>query len=237
MSYKLKLGKFEGPLDLLLHLIKINEVDIYDIPIATITDQYVGYLSMMKEIDLDIASEFLVMAATLMEIKSRMLLPTPPEEEEAEEDPRFELIEQILEYKKYKELSGNLEKRAEVEAAYFHRTSKEDIDVENQEPLFEVSLFELLQAFKRVLEYATDEPFREITLDETSVEEMMDDIRKSLKQKDNLLLEEIFQGKPQSKIMLITTFLALLELIRLKEVAARQSRLFGEIRIFSFKKE
>ena len=103
MTYKLRLGNFDGPLDLLLHLIKVNEVDIYDIPIAVITDQYIEYLDMMKELDLEIASEFLVMAATLMEIKSRMLLPTQTVEEEPEEDPRFELIEQILEYKKYKE--------------------------------------------------------------------------------------------------------------------------------------
>lgn len=237
MSYKLKLGKFEGPLDLLLHLIKVNEVDIYDIPIASIADQYVEYLEMMKELDLEVASEFLVMAATLMEIKSRMLLPSPPEEEEIEDDPRFELIEQILEYKKYKELSGHLEKRAEAESGYFQREFREEIDTNEQEPVFEVSLFELLQAFQRVLEYATDEPFREITLEETSVEEMMNDVRALLKQKDNLLLEEIFQGRPKSKVALITTFLALLELIRLKEAAARQSRLFGEIRIFSIKKE
>ncbi|RJP21987.1 MAG: segregation/condensation protein A [Candidatus Abyssobacteria bacterium SURF_5] len=237
MSYKLKLSKFEGPLDLLLHLIKVNEVDIYDIPIALIADQYIEYMNMMKELDLDVASEFLVMAATLMEIKSRMLLPTQPDEEDPEEDPRFELIEQILEYKRYKELAGHLNERGENESRYFQRDFKEDADVENGEALLEVSLFDLLQAFQRVLEYATDEPFREITLEEVSIEDMMADLRAILHEKENLLLEEIFQNRPRSKIVLITTFLALLELIRLKEVTARQSRLFGEIRIFSLEKK
>lgn len=237
MSYKLRLDKFEGPLDLLLHLIKQNEVDVYDIPIASIADQYIEYLDMMKELDLDVASEFLVMAATLMEIKSRMLLPTQPDEEEPEEDPRFELIEQILEYKKYKELSMNLGDLHERESEYFQRDFREDVDVQVQEPLFEVSLFELLQAFQRVLEYASVDSFREVTLDEVSIEDMMQDLRAMLRERKNVLLEEIFKNRPRSKIILITTFLALLELIRLKEAVARQTRLFDEIRIFSLEKE
>ncbi|GAB4331776.1 MAG: segregation/condensation protein A [Candidatus Abyssubacteria bacterium] len=232
MTYKLRLSNFEGPLDLLLHLIKVNEVDIYDIPISTITDQYIEYLEMMKELDLEIASEFLVMAATLMEIKSRLLLPTQPAEEEVEEDPRFELIEQILEYKKYKELAGKLEEKAERESQHFQRGIREEIDVETGESLIEVSLFELLQAFKRVLEYATEESFREITLEEVSIEEKMAEIRAVLREKNNMLLDEIFEGKPKTKAVLISTFLALLELIRLRELAARQNKLFGEIRIF-----
>jgi segregation and condensation protein A len=237
MTYKLRLSNFEGPLDLLLHLIKINEVDIYDIPIAAITDQYVEYLKMMRELDLEIASEFLLMAATLMEIKSRMLLPTQPSEEEPEEDPRFELIEQILEYKKYKELAGHLEEKAAVESHFFQRNFKENVDVETGEPLIEVTLFELLQAFKHVLEYATEEPFREITLEEISVEEKMEEIRARLREKNNMLLDEIFKGETKTKAVLISTFLALLELIRLKELAARQTKLFGEIRIFLLPKE
>jgi len=237
MSYKLRLDKFEGPLDLLLHLIKQNEVDVSDIPIATIADQYIEYLDMMKELDLEIASEFLVMAATLMEIKSRMLLPTQPDEEDLEEDPRFELIEQILEYKKYKELSTHLGDLHERESHFFQRDFREDVDMEVQEPLIEVSLFELLQAFQRVLEYASVDPFREVTLDEVSVEEMMQDLRAMLHERKNVLLEEIFKNRPHSKIVLITTFLALLELIRLNEAVARQTRLFDEIRIFSIEKE
>ncbi len=233
MTYKLKLSNFEGPLDLLLHLIKINEVDIYDIPIATIAEQYIEYLDMMRELDLEIASEFLVMAATLIEIKSRMLLPTQPGEEEPEDDPRFELIEQILEYKKYKELAGHLEERSEEENRLFQRSFKEEIDVETGEPLIEANIFELLQAFKKVLEYATGESFSEITLEETSVEERMQRIREQLRVKDNMLLDEIFEGEAKTKSILIATFLALLELIRLKEIAARQIKQFGEIRLFS----
>jgi segregation and condensation protein A len=208
MSYKLKLSNFEGPLDLLLHLIKMNEVDIYDIPISTITDQYVEYLKLMRELDLEIASEFLVMAATLMEIKSRMLLPTQTDEEEPEEDPRFELIEQILEYKKYKEFAGHLEEKATSESNFFQRSFKEEMDVETGEPLIEVTLFELLQAFKRVLEYAAEESFSEITLEEVSIEEKMEEIRARLREKQNMLLDEIFEGGVKTKAILISTFLA-----------------------------
>jgi segregation and condensation protein A len=237
MTYRLQLSNFEGPLDLLLHLIKLNEVDIYDIPIATIADQYVAFLDMMQELDLDVASEFLLMAATLMEIKSRMLLPTDPDEEEPEEDPRFELIEQILEYKKYKEYSGHLGERADAEGMIFQRTSKEDIDIETGEPLLEASIFQLMEAFKRVLEYASEETFSEITLEEVSVEDKMEELRTRLQEKNNILLEEIFEGQTRTKAILIATFLALLELIRLKEVAARQKTQFDEIRLFLLQKE
>ncbi len=237
MTYKLKLSNFEGPLDLLLHLIKMNEVDIYDIPISTITDQYIEYLKLMRELDLEIASEFLLMAATLMEIKSRMLLPTQTVEEEQEEDPRFELIEQILEYKKYKEFAGHLEEKAVSESKFFQRSFREETDGETGEPLIDVSLFELLQAFKRVLEYAAEESFSEITLEEVSIEEKMEEIRTRLREKQNMLLDEIFEGGVKTKAILISTFLALLELIRLKELAARQTQIFGEIRIFLLQKE
>ncbi len=237
MTYRLHLDNFEGPLDLLLHLIRLNEVDIYDIPISTIADQYVEYLDMMRDLDLEIASEFLLMAATLMEIKSRMLLPTHPDEEESEEDPRFELIEQILEYKKYKELSGHLGEIAESESKVFRRTFKEEVDEETGEPMLEASTFVLLQAFKRVLEYATEESFSEITLEEVSVEEKMEELRDRLQEKGNMELDEIFEGKAWTKSALIATFLALLELIRLKEVAARQKKQFGEIRLFLLQDE
>lgn len=237
MTYRLRLSNFEGPLDLLMHLISLNEVDIYDIPIATIADQYVEYLEMMKEFDLEIASEFLLMAATLMEIKSRMLLPTHPDEEEPEEDPRFELIEQILEYKKYKELSGHLGDRADAESSMFQRTIKEEIDIETGEPMLETSTFDLLQAFKRMLEYATEESFSEITLEEVTIEEKIEELRERLREKNNMLLDEIFEGRDKTKSILIVTFLALLELIRLKEVAARQKAHFGEIRLFLLQKE
>ena len=224
-------------MDLLLHLIRLNEVDIYDIPIATIANQYVEFLDMMQELDLDVASEFLLMAATLMEIKSRMLLPTDPDEEEPEEDPRFELIEQILEYKKYKEYSGHLGERADAEGMIFQRTSKEDIDIETGEPLLEASIFQLMEAFKRVLEYTSEDTFSEITLEEVSIEDKMDELRARLREKNNMLLEEIFEGQTRTKAILIATFLALLELIRLKEVAARQKTQFDEIRLFLLQKE
>jgi len=237
MTYKLRLGNFEGPLDLLLHLIKKSEVDIHDVPISTVTDQYIEYLEVMRELDLEIASEFLVMAATLMEIKSRMLLPVEPTEDESEDDPRFELIEQILEYKTYKEYAGHLEQKAAEEMHYFQRKFKEDIDVETGEPLIEAGLFELLQAFKQVLEYAAEESFSEITLEEVSVEEQMEHLRNRLRENGNMLLDEIFDKGNKTKMVLIATFLALLELIRLREVAAQQTKRFGEIRLFPLMEE
>ena len=162
MTYKLRLSNFEGPLDLLLHLIKLNEVDIYDIPIATIANQYVEYLEMMQELDLEVASEFLLMAATLMEIKSRMLLPSEPLEDEAEEDPRFELIEQILEYKKFKELAGHLEDRADKEKELFQRSFKEDIDVETGEGATEaLALAQDDQPGQPALERFEGDPFEQ----------------------------------------------------------------------------
>ena len=143
----------------------------------------------------------------------------------------------ILEYKKFKELSGHLGEKANDESSLFTRTSKEDIDDETGDPMFEVSIFELMQAFKKVLEYTAVESFKEITLEEISVEEKMDELRERLREKNNMLLEEIFEGQTRTKAGLIGTFLALLELVRLKEVAARQKAQFGEIRLYLVKEE
>jgi segregation and condensation protein A len=233
MSYKIKLDIFEGPLDLLLYLIKKEELDIYDIPIACITEQYLQYLEFMKLMDLDIAGDFLVMAATLMQIKSRMLLPpeelTPEEQEE--QDPREELVRRLIEYKKFKEAASGLRELEQKRMNVFTRTSapKEFTDASG-EKYFEVSLFDLINAFSKALKDVPKELFQEIIRDEFTVEQKIHDFYHMLVSQPVIRLSELFK-KANSKPEIIVIFLAVLELIRLKEVTIRQKELFGEIEI------
>ncbi|MEN2994366.1 MAG: segregation/condensation protein A [Thermodesulfovibrio sp.] len=224
MAIKVALPVFEGPLDLLLHLIKQNKVDIYDIPIALITKQYLEYLELMQELDLEIASEFLLMAATLIYIKSKMLLPKQEKEEE-EEDPRKELVEQLIEYEKIKEVSQILKERYQFWSKAFSRnTSKE-------EELFleELSIFDLFQAFKKILDRSKPKIY--IPKETIKVEEKIDYLLNQLKIKKSLTFQELFKAD-SSRLEIIVTFLALLELLRLKLVKAFQEKPFGEILIF-----
>ena len=232
--YKVKLEVFEGPLDLLLYLIKKDEVNIYDIPIARITDEYLEYIELMKMLDINIASEFIVMAATLMQIKSKMLLPVEervPEEEE-EVDPREELVRQLLEYKKFKEAAVQLEELELKRAEVFTRAPEEDsFDNENgDEPFFEASLFDLIAAFSEALKGVSKEEFQEIIKDEFTVEEKVHEILQLLKQESRIFFSNLFHGA-KNKLEIIARFLALLELIRLKLVLVRQHAEFGEIEI------
>jgi segregation and condensation protein A len=233
MSYKVKLDVFEGPLDLLLYLIKKEEVDIYDIPIAKITDQYLEYLEFMKLLDLNIAGEFLVMAATLMHIKSRMLLPPddlPPEEQE--EDPRAELVKRLLEYKKFKEAAQELAQMASHQKHFFARvgTGKEDILEPDKDAFFEANLFDLITAFTKVLKDVPKDVFHEVIKDEFTVSEKIHDILHMAAEKPVISFMELFKAA-KNKMEAITTFLALLELIRLKEVVIKQAAPFGDIEI------
>ena len=230
MSYKVKLEIFEGPLDLLLFLIKKEEIDICDIPIARITEQYLEYMELMKLLDLSIAGEFLVMAATLMHIKSRMLL--PPEEleelEEEEEDPRAELVRRLLEYKKFKEAAKQLEERELGQRNVFTRISA--AEDEEKGTFFEASLFDLISAFSKVIEGIPKEAFQEIIKDEVTVEEKVHQLLHMLMAEPTVYFTRIFENA-RSKIEIIATFLAILELIRLKEIIVLQRSLFGEIEI------
>ncbi len=170
-DYTFRLEGFEGPLDLLLHLIQKNEIDIFDIPMALITEQYLEYLQMMKMINLDIAGEYLLMASTLLHIKSKMLLPKPQDGEEEEgEDPRAELVRRLLEYQKYKEAAGELEKRPMLGRDVFVRWVPPEEEASEEERI-EVSLFELLEAFRKVLERAKLEGVHEVHLEPISVED------------------------------------------------------------------
>ncbi len=232
MKYKVNLEIFEGPLDLLLYLIKKSHLNIYDIPIAKITEQYLEYLELMHLLDLGIAGEFLVMAATLMHIKSKMLL--PPEETEPEveeEDPRAELIKKLLEYKKFKEAASYLEER-ESEQRKIYKRINPSADVEPEEEVFfETSLFDLIGAFSKALKDVPRDIFREIIEDEFTVEGKIHDLLHALVKERKLSLNEMFE-RAKNKVEVIATFLAVLELIRQKEIVAAQKGLFGDIVVF-----
>jgi segregation and condensation protein A len=233
-EYKVKLEVFEGPLDLLLYLIKRDEIDIYDIPIGHITKQYLEFMELFKMLDLDVAGEFVVMAANLIYIKSRSLLPAnvqPPEEETDEEDPRWELVRQLLEYKKFKEAAGHLHQREMEREGVFPRiapSAKEAVE----RPLGEVSVFDLINAFNKILKRLDDkkEDLREIFEENYTVADKIDLILKMTAPGVNLKFTELFSGAA-SRSEVVITFLAVLELIRLKQLRCVQPEAFGEIEI------
>lgn len=237
MSYKVKLDVFEGPLDLLLYLIKEEELNIYDIPITRITEQYLEYLNLMQLLDLDVAGEFLVVAAELMHIKSKMLLPPDPEAPVEEGDPRAELVRRLLEYKTFKEAAGQLRGMEEHRRGIFGRfgvqpeISGDDLPAGRQgSPFLEVSIFDLMRALSKVLMDMPKQNFHEIVKDEFTVAEKVHDIFHRLVKEPMIYFSSLFKGA-KNKIEAITTFLALLELIRLKEVLIAQHDHFSEIEI------
>ncbi len=230
--YTVKLEVFEGPLDLLLHLIRRNQVDIYDIPIATITDQYLDYLNMMRSLNLDVAGEFLLMAATLLQIKSKTLLPLPPEEEAEEgEDPRAELVNRLLEYQKYKEMAARLHERDMLDRDIFVQGNQ--AEGSEDRGLVEVGVFELIEALKDVLNRASIEAAYDITLDRITIEERIAQILEAVNlERSGLLFSALFSGV-SSKEDIIVTFLALLELIKMRMIKVYQRAPFGPIEIFA----
>jgi segregation and condensation protein A len=225
--YNIKIPVFEGPLDLLLHLIRENKIDIYDIPISLITHHYLKYLEIMKELNLDIAGEFLAMAATLIYIKSRMLIPpdeeVPPEEQE---DPRQELVERLIEYQKFKEAAVQLKEKEEEWTKVFQRESVLD-EEEGEIYLSDVSLFDLIGALKKILETAPPE-VGTITKETLTVKDKMSIIIEMIEGQEALRFEELFKGNI-TRAQLIVTFIALLELIRLGLLRAYQERHFSNI--------
>jgi segregation and condensation protein A len=233
--YTIKLPVFEGPLDLLLHLIKENKVDIYDIPISLITSRYLEYIGMMKELNLEIAGEFLVMAATLIHIKSRMLLP-PDEDAEPDqiEDPRLELVQRLLEYQAYKDAASILKEREDESHKLFARSPAAEEEEEEASPelcLFDVNIFDLLAAFKKMLDAAPAE-VRTITRETLTVKDRMVTLVEMLEHLESIRFEELF-GKDASRVQFIVTFLALLELLRLGLARVYQEKEFGSIWIIN----
>ncbi len=240
MAYQIKIGVFEGPFDLLFHLIEKNEIDIYDIPVAEITAQYLDYLATMEMLDLEVASEFLVMAATLLAIKAAMLLPRPaaagPAEVEEDYDPRQELVEKLLEYKKFKDAAGYLQQRETLMGQVYTRPNTEEMFsslFREENPLEGISLFSLLDALQEALERsAGQEVSGEIPRDKVTVRGQMKEIMRRLAWPDRgVAFRDLF--RPQAtKTEVVVTFLALLELIRLGRLRACQARAFGEIIIY-----
>ncbi|MBI4691611.1 MAG: segregation/condensation protein A [Nitrospirae bacterium] len=229
--YNIKIPVFEGPMDLLLHLIKENKLDIYDIPIALITHQYLQYIEMMKELNLEIAGEFLVIAATLIHIKSKMLLPVDEEVAgEDQEDPRLELVQRLLEYQAYKDVALTFREKEEEWLNVFHREPAIEETTEIGEPelyLFDISLFDLIGAFKKMLDKAPPE-VAEITRAVLTVKDKISLIMEMLENQETIRFEDLFR-EDRSRSQIVVTFVALLELIRLGLVRAYQEKDFGNI--------
>lgn len=231
MSTRVQLEIFEGPLDLLLHLIKKNEVSITDIPIATITEQYLATLELMQNLSLDVAGEFLVMAATLIHIKSRMLLPPSEDAEEEEEgaDPRAELVRRLIEYQRFKDVAAQLEQREILTRDVFARSAA-PVEEAAFPGFREVSVFELLSALRRVLERLAKDNVHEVTLDKITVREKMTLLLDTLRAQGQVLFDALFSAA-QSRMEVIVTFLAMLELVKVRAVRIFQEQLGGPITI------
>lgn len=231
MNYKIRLEVFEGPLDLLLYLIKQEELDIADIPITRITEQYLEYLNLMEILDLEVAGEFLVMAATLMQIKSKMLLPPDPEAPAEEADPRAELVRRLLEYKSFKEASSRLRLMEEHRSGLFVRTGvrPEGAD-EGSLPLEGLTIFDLLAALGRALKAVPEASEHSVERDEYTVAEKIESLRQLVRREGTVRFSRLFFGA-RNRYEVITTFLALLELVRLRVVRAAQSGHFADIEI------
>jgi len=233
--YKVELDIFEGPMDLLLYLIKRDEIDIYDIPIERITKHYMSYLDTFKLLNIGLAGEFLVMAANLCYIKSRMMLPKhvqPPEEDADEEDPRWDLIRQLIEYKKFKEAARQLgEKEAKQQSRFTHKPDKIEAADDEERPLDEgFGIFDLIRAFQNIIDRFQDEGLGEIVDDQYTVGDKIDHLLGLIPPGGSKPFADLFE-KATSKHEMIVTFLAVLELMKLNVFRVRQERVLGEIEL------
>jgi segregation and condensation protein A len=232
---RITLPLFEGPLDLLLYLIKRDRIDIHDIQVAAITHQYMEYLELMQSLNLDVAGEFMVMAATLIHIKSKMLVPVEPTEAEGDEeyvDPREELVQRLLEFQRYKEAAGILHQQAQIRAATWTRPDAVLPRFDDAgEEMLEAGLYDLIAAFKELLDRRKALLAHEVETEGPPVEERMDELLAMIREGESLEFLELFASLG-TKAEMIVTFLALLELIRLKRVRVYQRGMFGSIRVF-----
>jgi segregation and condensation protein A len=223
---KIVMGEFDGPLDLLLHLIRQEQINIYDIPVARIATEYLRYLQIMQELDIAVAGDFLVMAATLIELKTRMLLPRDPfAAAEEEDDPRRELVDQLLEYQKYKAAAQMLWSRATVERAVFRRA---EIETDKNNPEVTVGLFDLLKVFQEILTRHKEEVLMEIEREEISMSEMLERLRNMVMSAGEVNLRVFFE-QARSRRELVVAFLSVLELVRTTDVTLFQEQTFGDI--------
>ena len=227
-TVKLVLGEFAGPLDLLLYLIRQEQVSIYDIPIARITDEYLRYLRLMQGMDITMASDFLVMAAQLIEIKSRMLLPRDPtvsEEELQADDPRRELVARLLEHQKYKAAAELLWSRATVEQAVYTRAP---LETDKENPEVSAGAFDLLRVFQQILARKKEEVLMEIERDEVTMAEMLERLRNMIYSAGELNMRDFFE-RIETRRELVLAFLSVLELVRTTEIKLIQRQTFGDI--------
>jgi len=223
---KIVMGEFDGPLDLLLHLIRQEQINIYDIPVARIANEYLRYLQIMQELDIAVAGDFLVMAATLIELKTRMLLPRDPfAAAEEEDDPRKELVDQLLEYQKYKAAAQMLWSRATVERAVFKRA---EIETDKSNPEVTVGLFDLLKVFQEILARHKEEVLMEIEREEISMSEMLERLRNMVMSAGEVNLRVFFE-QARSRRELVVAFLSVLELVRTTDVRLIQEQTFADI--------
>lgn len=234
MAYKIKLNIFEGPLDLLLYLIKKNDIDVKDIPISEITEQYMEYIEMMKMLDLNVVGDFLVMAATLMQIKSKMLLPPDPTDEEEAEDPRDELVQRLQEYQQFQVVADELKnkeiKRRDLFGRQVDEAAMDKLKRDAREVYFEANLFDLINALSDALKKAPEDILHEIVKEEYTVEQKVHEILHLLLDQPSVMLQDLFE-KSKSRMEVIVTFLSVLELIRLKEIKIVQKKIFSPIEI------
>jgi segregation and condensation protein A len=230
MAYEIKLDVFQGPLDLLLYLIKKNEIDIYNIPIAVVTEQYLEYVDVMKSFNLDVAGEYLVMASTLVHIKSRMLLPVHEDADE-EEDPRHELTRQLLEYQAFKEVALNLDATCVLGRDVFKRGYSMESDDDHERPLEELNVFQLVEAFRQIISSVQLGETMEIDVERMSLSDTINEVMERLASEKNLMFTDLF-CELHNKTKVIYTFLAILELVKMSVVKAYQIEPFGPIRIF-----
>jgi len=230
--YRVRLPIFEGPLDLLLYLVKKNEYDIFDIPIAEITRQYMEHIEIMKVLNLDVAGEYLVMAATLAHIKSKMLLPPDriEDEEDEELDPRMELALKLAEYERFKDAAQKLDEFDILMRDVFLRGGKMMLETE-EEKLTDLTLFGLVAALQKVLMAAPKETIHQISVAELTIQEKMAELSQIISERGEMVFEELFVGEP-SRMTIVVTFLALLELIKERVVRIYQAQPFGTIRLF-----
>ncbi|HWB07302.1 MAG TPA: segregation/condensation protein A [Verrucomicrobiales bacterium] len=234
-NYKVKLDIFEGPLDLLLYLIKKDEVDVLDVNIERITRQYIAYLDTFKMLNIDLAGEFIVMAANLMYLKSRMLIPKqvqPPEEETEEEDPRWELIRQLIEYKKFKDAAGFLSRRQmQMENVYPASPEVPDLKKEDVSGFPELGIFDLIRAFQKVLNRFQKEDLQEIADDRFTVADKIEHLLTNVRPGEQIPFLSLFAAAT-TRDEVIVTFVAMLELIKLRQFRVTQDHLLGEITLF-----
>ena len=229
MGYSVRIEAFEGPLDLLIYLIRKNEMDIYDIPVAQVTQQYLDYLEVLKLLDLEVAGDFLVMASTLMQIKARMLLPVPAVEEE-EEDPRLELVRQLEEYQLFRQAAEDLAGREEQYTHYYLRESGPGpVQLPDMEEMVvDVSLFDLLSAYKQALDRIKEEGRYRVTGPEVKLTDQIEYLRGLLQKEERISLMEAL-AKLDNRLAMVVTLVAVLELARLAEVGLEQPDLYGDI--------